>query len=261
MKLAILIVVLALAGSCVGQSDVSGLDPNCNCVYNWIGPHGYYNYWVLSDIVFATYHDADHWTPDPNIEIVPCKVCFVFIEGRGHTFIDQFTFVNDLTIGGHSWDDAVVVVGGPNRNQETIHLRIDYDRVPVIFTVDGERLTNGQTRIRIVGKGFGFIAGAINVAVVDATRDRRRYDTYDYDSLGRTACPYDNVGGCDAPGHPSVLRPIGTQWACKDIRIFHHDSYITCTIDTPDVFPQELEVSVTAFSTTATRTILSTYIQ
>ena len=94
------------------------LDPCCYCTYNWIGPHGYYNFWTLNDITYATYHDADHWSPFPSIDIIPCKVCFVTIQGAGTTFIDIDTQANDMTIGGNEWDDTTVVLAGPGRGYE-----------------------------------------------------------------------------------------------------------------------------------------------
>jgi hypothetical protein len=119
------LVVLLVALVAVVSAVPAGLDTDCNCVYDWRGPHGYYNYWVNSDIVLATYHDADHWTPDPSTAIVPCQTCFVNIMGRAVTFIDQFVDINELQIGGNEWDDTIVVVGGPNRNNNAnVNLRI-----------------------------------------------------------------------------------------------------------------------------------------
>ena len=94
------------------------LDPCCYCTYNWIGPHGYYNFWTLNDITYAIYHDADHWSPFPSIDIIPCVVCFVTIQGAGTTFIDIDTQANDMTIGGNEWDDTTVVLAGPGRGYE-----------------------------------------------------------------------------------------------------------------------------------------------
>lgn len=116
--------LLALALQATAQSDISHLDPNCNCVYNWIGPNAFYNFWTLTDLTYATYSEADFWSPDPNIEIVPCQVCYVFINGNNYIFVDNFTYVNEMNIGGNEWDDATVIVGGPGRDNETVYLRI-----------------------------------------------------------------------------------------------------------------------------------------
>lgn len=86
-------------------------DPLCFCEYTWLGPHGYYNYWTLDDITYATYHDADHWDPYPHIEIIPCKVCYVTIQGANTVFIDEDTQNNDMYIGGNKWDDTTVILG------------------------------------------------------------------------------------------------------------------------------------------------------
>lgn len=123
--LLVLLATLLVAVSAVPNGADNPLDPDCFCVYDWRGPNGYYNYWVNSDIVLATYNDADHWTPDPSLDVVPCNVCFVNIQGRAVTFIDQYVDVNEMQIGGNEWDDTIVVVGGPGRNKgANVDLRI-----------------------------------------------------------------------------------------------------------------------------------------
>jgi len=230
-------------------------DPDCLCIYTWRGPHGYYDFWVLSDIVFGTYHDPAHWTPDPATEIVPCTTCYVNIYGRGVTFIDKFTWVNTMTVGRDYWDDAFVVVGGRNRGPATT-LKVWYDRVPVIFSVEGYRQTNGQTLLKIIGKSFGFNAALVGVTVANYL-PIGCYPNYQgisqYPLLPKTT----NVPGIQnniiCPGLPSYLdyptEPTdlaGDQFAlaCTDVRIYHRDSHIQCLASVPDLNPQELTVTV-----------------
>jgi len=239
------------------------LDPCCYCTYNWIGPNGYYNFWTLNDITYATYHDADHWSPFPSIDIIPCVVCFVTIQGAGTTFIDKNTQANDMTIGGNEWDATTVVLAGPGRGYDyDIFLQLDYDDIPVIFSVHGEREVTGQTKITIIGKGFGFEASGLTITVVDTTQDRPEWEAYD------AACTYpDQITPkvCPQPGIPSVLVAPGNVYPCTNIRIFHHDSFVSCYIDTPDVFAEEFEITIQTSlrdpTVSASTVFLSTYIK
>lgn len=230
-------------------------DPLCFCEYTWLGPHGYYNYWTLDDITYATYHDADHWDPSPHIEIIPCKVCYVTIQGANTVFIDEDTSANDMYIGGNKWDDTTVVLG--HLEGHTI-LTLDYDDIPEIFSVDGERLTNGQTKITIVGKGFGFEADGLTIKVNDNTQDRPMWSDHRPDD-----CEFPL--GCDNPGIPSTFVAPGIEYECTEPRIFHHDSFVHCFINTPDVFPQELQVTIQTSlrdpPLSASATILNTFIK
>lgn len=245
-------------------------DPACNCHYTYRGPHGYYDFWVLSDIVFGTYHDADHWTPDPATEIVPCTVCYVDINGRGVVFIDRFTFVNSMTVGRDVWDDAFVIVGGRNRGASTT-LKIFYDRTPEIFLVEGTRQTTGQTLLQIVGKSFGFNAQLVTVNVINTAQavpqascypnagSNDNYPLLKYSDPGfiDPHHPPNPAPGLEknikCPGIPSVVEFPGSpitlegnvvSYNCHDVRIYYRDSHISCLLDLENVQPQELQVVV-----------------
>jgi len=234
------------------------LDPCCACTYNWIGPTGYFTGWTLNYIKYASYHDAAFWSPFPSIEIVPCEVCFVTIQGDNTVFIDQNTLANDMTIGGNEWDNTVVVLAGPGRVANDVYLQLDYDDIPVIFSVHGEREVNGQTKITIIGKGFGFEASGLTITVVDLTQDRPMWEEY-----STSNCHYPD--GCNYPGIPSVLEAPGVTYSCTNIRIFHHDSYVSCYIPTPDVNAEEFEITIQTSlrnpPVSASTVFLSTYIK
>jgi len=241
------------------EPPVLVLDPCCYCTYNWLGPHGYYNFWTLNDITYATYHDPAHWSPFPSIDIIPCEVCFVTIQGAGTTFIDYNTQANDMTIGGNEWDYTTVVLAGPGRGYTNdVFLQLYYDNIPVIFSVQAERQVTGQTKITIIGKGFGFEASGLTITVVDTTQDRPQWEEYQ-----TTNCNYPY--GCDYPGIPSVLVAPGVVYDCTNIRIFHHDSFVSCYIDTPDVNAQEFEITIQTSlrnpPVSASTVFLSTYIK
>ena len=91
------------------------VDPNCYCLYEWIGPKVQHPDWRLRDIHYGNYHDVEAWLPTPVIFQYPCEVCFVTIQGPGVTFIDQDTKVNRMTIGGRQWDETSVFLGGVGR--------------------------------------------------------------------------------------------------------------------------------------------------
>lgn len=124
--------------------------------------------------------------------------------------------------------------------------------------MDGERLTNGQTKITIVGKGFGFEASGLSITVNDHAQDRPQWEHYQ-----TSGCEFPL--GCDEPGIPSTFVAPGVVYDCTEPRIFHHDSFVHCFIDTPDVFPQELQVTIqTSLRSpplSASATILNTYIK
>jgi len=258
MKSAFLFLVLALCAVALAQPDPPCerppelcVDPNCYCLYEWIGPKVQHPDWRLRDIHYGNYHDVEAWLPTPVIFQYPCEVCFVTIQGPGVTFIDQDTKVNRMTIGGRQWDETSVFLGGvgrienddgdetddDNEDDDTVILTIGYDDIPVIKRVDAVRLNNGVTCLTITGKGFGFCAEDLEITVRDTEWDRDIWDQYD-----SVNCPYPE--GCDYPGIPSVVEVPGVTYNCESIQVVYLDQRITCLVRIPDLSPEELEVRV-----------------
>jgi len=254
VRVAFFLVVLALIAVAVAQPDPPCerppdlcVDPNCYCLYEWIGPKVQHSDWRLRDIYYGSYHDVEAWLPTPVIFQYPCEVCFVTIQGPGTTFIDEDTKVNRMTIGGRQWDSTNVFLGGVGRGEvdvdavdpedPTVILTIGYDDIPVIKRVDAVRLNNGETCLTITGKGFGFCAEDLEITVRDTEWDRDIWDQYD-----SIDCPYPE--GCDYPGIPSVVDVPGVTYDCTNIQVVYLDQRITCIVRIPDLSPTELEVTV-----------------
>merc|ERR1712137_665710 len=76
----------------------------------------------------------------------PSWVSFVSIAGDNTVTVDEERRVNELYVGPNRWDTTRLVIFED--------LTIVYDDVPEISRVSAYRLTNGQTRLAIQGKGF-----------------------------------------------------------------------------------------------------------
>jgi len=148
---------------------------------------------------------------------------------------------------------VVVTIGGT-----------DYDFTPVIFTVTGERLANGDTLLTIIGRGFGFHASDLVISAVDYNQDTPDADCYVLNPSD--ASQYPQTISC--PGRPSIIHYPPTallpnySYPCTHTRIFHHDSHISCTVSIPNAVPSELTVIVnTPNGKSASQSLLSEYIQ
>jgi len=226
------------APPCQRPHEITCFDENCFCHYDWIGPAGDFDHWRLNDLFYGSFHDLENWSPVPILWGYPCDVCFVKIQGPGTTFIDIDTKVNTLTIGGRQWDFTNVFVGGVGRAEhEPVILTVGYDDIPIIKRVDGQRICNGQTLLTITGKGFGFCPDDLTITVSDHTEDRPQF--YQYQPLD---CDYPL--GCDYPGVPSIIDITPRVFPCSNVRIFFLDQKISCTVSIPDVFAQQLWVTV-----------------
>jgi len=227
------------APPCQRPNPITCFDPNCFCQFDWLGPPGDSDSGIrLNDIFYGSWFDFDNWSPAPILFNYPCDVCFVSIGGAGTTFIDTNAKVNTLTLGGNQWDFVNVFLGGAGRSLQNVTLTVGYNDIPTIKRVDGVRLCNGQTLLTITGTGFGFCALDLNITVTDYTYDRDQWEQYEAQN-----CDYPE--GCDYTGVPSIIPDPGITYTCENIRIFYLDQKISCYVSIPDVFAQQLQVTVT----------------
>jgi len=156
----------------------------------------------------------------------PSWVSFVSIAGDNTVTVDEERRVNELYVGPNRWDTTRLVIFED--------LTIVYDDVPEISRVSAYRLTNGQTRLAIQGKGFGFVSEDIVVTA-------REFWENDDDA---------NVEDMD----PIV-------YDCEHVTLGYRDAKIECNIPAINLMPFSFEVSVQANGFTSSYTLLSKYIK
>jgi len=113
---------------------------------------------------FFEWNDANkvgNWTFEENwLQLIePPWVGFVSVAGDNTVHVENSRRINELYVGPNRWDTTKLVIDED--------LTIVYDDVPVISSVRGYRLTNGQIRLTIQGKGFGFVSSEIVVTAFE----------------------------------------------------------------------------------------------
>lgn len=228
MKVLVVSVLLSLvAFSAVVIAD-DQLYSGCHCITEW--------------------NDANrvgNWTvPENWLQLQePSQVSFVNISGSNTIHVNEDRVINNLLLGENRWDETRLVI------DET--LTITYDASPVITSVRGYRQTNGQIRLVLEGKGFGFESSEISVMVFSKTINS--IAEVDDDDVERFKAG-------------ETVEDAAALHSCEDPTLEFRDNKVSCYVtDLPDpdlhAFYVRLSVEFPFGTRNAQYAILSKYIQ
>eukprot|EP01095_Lingulamoeba_sp_RSL-Kostka_P005800 TRINITY_DN1760_c0_g1_i1.p1 TRINITY_DN1760_c0_g1~~TRINITY_DN1760_c0_g1_i1.p1 ORF type:complete len:217 (-),score=78.72 TRINITY_DN1760_c0_g1_i1:160-810(-) len=146
----------------------------------------------------------------------PCLVCFVSVAGDNTITLNEDRTINEIVVGPNRWDTTRLVLKGD--------LTISYDDVPQISTVRGFMLPNGQIRLILQGKGFGFDDSMIDVTAKEVWLS-------DYEGTKLVDPDLENV--------------VSKTYDCVNEKLSYRDAKVECTISPVDLKPDAFSIQLT----------------